>query len=282
MQNRTFIIGIAATLLLCTACIKEEIYDTAHPQHGTITLLTDWSRIGSGLSVPESYTVQVDTYSASVSGRRNTIDNLFQPGSYQSVIFNTAERVTVKDAQATVATTSNDYIETMPGWLFSAVKDVVIERDHEYTVTATMVQQVRELNLAIRPTGGSAAQIATVSATLSGVAQQLDLRNGTLSRERSIQLAFVRQADGTYKATAHLLGIATDTPQLDVKVAFVGSTPQEVQQKYPLDQQLKTFNQNKQTPLTLEAQLIETPSPSGLHTTITDWVQVNAGSGTAD
>lgn len=45
-------------LVLATACdVKDPIFNTAHPGHGTVTLTTDWSTIGTGLTAPESYTV---------------------------------------------------------------------------------------------------------------------------------------------------------------------------------------------------------------------------------
>lgn len=58
-----------ASLIIPAACdVKDPIYNTAHPEHGAVTLSTDWSGRGEGLAVPESYTVETGGYTATLSG----------------------------------------------------------------------------------------------------------------------------------------------------------------------------------------------------------------------
>ena len=50
---------VAATALSFAACdVKDPIYNTPHPEQGAITLVTDWSGIGEGLTAPASDTVE--------------------------------------------------------------------------------------------------------------------------------------------------------------------------------------------------------------------------------
>lgn len=68
---------VAATALSFAACdVKDPIYNTPHPEQGAITLVTDWSGIGEGLTAPASYTVEAGDYSAILIAPR-TCSNLF-------------------------------------------------------------------------------------------------------------------------------------------------------------------------------------------------------------
>lgn len=282
IQNKRIILATFIAFLLFTSCVKEDIYNTPHPQHGKITLVTDWSKRGDGIAIPQNYTVQVSAYATTLTGERNVIKNLFLPDTYHLLIFNTPEKITINEAKASVASTKGDYIESQPGWLFSYNADIGIEKDRDYTFTATVEQQVRELNLWIEPTGGTISKIASVTAELSGAAQQLNLQNGVLSVEKNINLTFSKQSDGKYKATARLLGFASVSPKLTVKITFIAGSPAEIIQSYDLGSQLRTFNGEKNKPFSLSAQLIETPTASGFTTIITDWKTVKEGNATAD
>ena len=80
---------VAATALSFAACdVKDPIYNTPHPEQGAITLVTDWSGIGEGLTAPASYTVEAGGYSATLTGTTNLLEPLFEPGSYHLHIYN--------------------------------------------------------------------------------------------------------------------------------------------------------------------------------------------------
>ena len=65
-------------------------------------------------------------------------DHLFDPGSYTLAVWNPAEEITVNGTTATVAAaTGNDavagaFISNAPGWLFTSVQQVLIEKDTDY------------------------------------------------------------------------------------------------------------------------------------------------------
>ena len=87
---------VAATALSLAACdVEDPIYNTPHPEQGAITLVTDWSGIGEGLTAPASYTVEAGGYSATLTGTTNQLESLFEPGSYHLHIYNTPQHITV-------------------------------------------------------------------------------------------------------------------------------------------------------------------------------------------
>ena len=127
---------VAATALSLAACdVEDPIYNTPHPEQGAITLVTDWSGIGEGLTAPASYTVEAGGYSATLTGTTNQLESLFEPGSYHLHIYNTPQHITVSGITATVAGASGNvdgagpFVQEMPGWLFTDAVDAVIEPD---------------------------------------------------------------------------------------------------------------------------------------------------------
>ena len=91
------LICVWATLFLAGCDVKDPIYNTPHPDHGTVPLTTDWSDIGTGLPTPESYTVTATRdgsatagYTATLTGVTNRLDHLFEPGAYRFCVYNTA------------------------------------------------------------------------------------------------------------------------------------------------------------------------------------------------
>jgi hypothetical protein len=156
-----------------------------------------------------------------------------------------------------------------------------MEKDADHEFTAVMNQQVRELILVIEPTGGTIDRIASLSATLSGVASTLDFADNTHSNAVSIAPAFMKQADGKYKATVRLLGITGEEQKLSLTMIFADNSPAPIAGEMNIHTRLGDFNADKKTPLTLGAQVVETPIGTGFTATITDWTKVTGGTGTA-
>lgn len=54
--------------LFLTGCnVEDPIHETPHPEHGKITLTTDWTTRSTGINIPSNYTVK-DRRSLSRSG----------------------------------------------------------------------------------------------------------------------------------------------------------------------------------------------------------------------
>lgn len=270
------LVGAVAIATLLAACdVKDPIYNTPHPEHGKITLTTEWDGIGEGLTVPESYTVCIGDYTTTVSGTTNTLNRHFAPGTYRMLIYNTPENIRFEGtvADAIVGDTYN------PGWLFSYSTEVMISKDTDHAFTAVMQQQVRELTLVIEPTGETIDRIESITGTLSGVAASLDIADGTHGTPSNVAMTFSKITSGMdagkWSATVRLLGTAGAEQWLNVDLFFTNGNPTPVRIKSDLTTALAAFNTNKRTPLTLGGSVVETPTGAGFGATIDDWTAGN-------
>lgn len=293
MRTKAIIPFFGCALLLAVSCeVKDPIYNTPHPDHGTVTLTADWSRRGTDIDIPASYTVQAADYSTTLDGTTNRIDHLFEPGTYRFYIYNTPEQVSISGTTATVAAASGNwdgvgaFVAASPGWLFTCAMDAVIEKDTEYELTAAMQQQVRQLTLVIEPTGGTTDRIEGVEGYFSGAAATLDMDNGTYGTPSNVALTFTKITSGAdagkWSATMRLLGVAGTAQRLTAQIRFSGNSPQPVTLTSDLTTMLATFNTDKTKPLALGGTVAETPTGAGFSATITDWKQVTGGPVTAD
>lgn len=290
MKKNVLLLG--SVLLLASCDVKDPIYNTPHPDHGAVTLTTDWSRRGTGIDIPASYTVQAGDYSTTLDGTTNRIDHLFEPGAYHTYIYNTPEQISISGTTATVAAASGNwdgvgaFVAASPGWLFTCAMDAVIEKDTEYELTAAMQQQVRQLTLVVEPTGGTTDRIEGVEGYLSGAATTLDMDNGTHGTPSNVTLTFTKITSGVdagkWSATVRLLGVAGTAQQLTAQIRFSGNSPQPVTLTSDLTTELAAFNTDKPKPLTLGGTVAETPTGAGFSATITDWKQVTGGTVIAD
>lgn len=270
------LVGAVAIATLLAACdVKDPIYNTAHPADGKITLTTDWSQIGEGLTVPESYKVCVGDYTTTVSGTTNTIDNLFAPGTYRMLVYNTPENIsfdgTVADA------TSGDIYD--PSGLFSYSAEVTISKDTDHAFTAVMKQQVRQLTLVVEPTGDAADRIERITGVLGWVAGKFDMENETYLSPIALFFNFSKIADGSdagkWSETIPTLGFIPERPiMLELEISYKDDYPAMQTAKSDLTETLAGFNDNKREPLTLGSTIVETPTEAGFTATITDWTVV--------
>ena len=214
---------IILTALLLSSCVKDTLYDTPHPDHGMISVTADWSARGEGIDIPAAWTVAMGDYTGTETSATHAPDHLFDPGSYTLAVWNPAEGITVNGTTATVAAaTGNDagagaFISNAPGWLFTSVQQMLIEKDTDYPLTAAMKQQVRELTLVVEPTGDAAGRITEIVARLTGAAGTLDFATDTYGAASNVVLPFTKITEGAdagkWKATVRLLGV-TGTEQL--------------------------------------------------------------------
>lgn len=293
MDLRTITAALAGAALLLGSCdVKDPIHNTPHPDHGTVTLTADWSRRGTGIDIPASYTMQAGDYSTTLDGTTNRIDHLFEPGTYRTYIYNTPEQISISGTTAAVAAVAGNwdgvgaFVAAAPGWLFTCAMDAVIEKDTDHELTAAMQQQVRQLTLVIEPTGGTTDRIEGVEGYLSGAAATLDMDNGTHGTPSNVTLTFTKITSGAdagkWSATVRLLGVAGAAQQLTAQIRFSGNSPQPVTLTSDLTAALAAFNADKTKPLALGGTVAETPTGAEFTATITDWKQVTGDPAIAD
>ena len=273
----------AALLLAATSCVKDELHDTPHPDHGKITVTADWSDRGDGVDIPAEWTATMGGYAGQEAGATHAADYLFEPGRYTLAAYNTPEDITISGTTATVVpeTGNGTYISNAPGCLFTSVREVSIEADTDHELTAVMHQQVRKLTLMIEPTGDAAERIESIEGSLSGAAGTLDFATGAYGAASDVALRFTKITSGgdagKWTATVRLLGIAGDTQRLTATLTYADGNPQPTSLESDLTAALADFNSDKTAPLTLGGTMAETPTEAGVEAGITDWEKTDGG-----
>ena len=270
-----------AAAVLLSSCVKDTLYDTPHPDHGMIAVTADWSARGTGIDIPATWTVSMGDYTGTETAATHTPEYLFVPGSYTLAAYNIPEGITVSGTTAAVAAADGGFIVNTPGWLFTSVQEVAIEADTDYSLTAVMQQQVRELTLMIEPAGDAAERIESIEGTLSGAAGTLDFATGTHGTPSEVELHFTKITEGDdagkWMATVRLLGIAGDAQRLTATLTYTDGNPQPTSLNSDLTSALNGFNDGKTAPLTLGGTIAETPGEAGFTGEITDWETVDGG-----
>lgn len=282
-RKRKYTTTILATALLFSlgGCVKDELHDTPHPDTGKVTVTADWSDRGEGVDIPAEWTVTMGGYTGTETGATHSPDYLFSPGSYTLAVYNPADGITVSGTTAAVAAADGGCIVNTPGWLFTSVQGVEIEADTDYSLTAVMQQQVRELTLMIEPAGDAADRIESIEGTLSGAAGTLDFATGTHSTPSEVELHFTKITEGDdagkWTATVRLLGIAGDLQRLTATLTYSNGNPQPTELESDLTAALADFNADKTEPLTLGGTIAETPTEAGVEAGITGWEKIDGG-----
>ena len=276
-----------ALLLTLGGCVKDELHDTPHPDTGKVTVTADWADRGEGVDIPASWHIVMGDYTGTETGATHSPDYLFNPGSYTLAVYNPADGITVSGMTAAVAAADGGCIVNTPGWLFTSVQEVAIEADTDYSLTAIMQQQVRELTLMIEPAGDAADRIESIEGTLSGAAGTLDFATGIHSTPSEVELPFTKITEGAdagkWKATVRLLGVTGTEQLLTGEIRYADGNPTPTTLKSDLTEALAAFNTGKGESLTLGGTLVETPEGMEVDGAgITGWEEVKGDDVNAD
>lgn len=286
-----------AAALLAVSCIKNKLFDTPHPDHGTITVLADWAARGEGIDIPATWSVSVGDYTGTETGATHTPDRLFEPGPYNLAVWNPADGIAVSGTTATIAPTfivhstrapeeTGGLIISDPGWFFTHTQQVTVEKDRDHLFVAPMQQQVRELTLVIEPSGDAAGRIRKIAAELSGAAGTLDFATGTYGKPSTVNFSFTKITSGAdagkWTATVRLLGTAGSVQKLTGEIRYADNNPRPSTLDSDLTASLAAFNDDKSEPLTLGSTLVETPEEAEISGFgIIGWETVNGGDASA-
>ena len=280
MRKTAYIIryGFAAVFaLLLAGCVKDELYDTPHPDKGVIAVT-----INQPQGAEEGdYTVEVD---GQPLDEGDNASNPLTPGEHTVLVYNTPEGFTVTDGIAYVERVDGtraltDLIDPLPETLYSGTKTVTVVADDTLHVDLDILQRTRDLRLELTVTEGDPERIAAITGTLSGVAGAYDLRNETLYGEAvSTAPAFTRSGD-KIEADLRLLGTMGEAQVLTLTLTFTDGLTQTVESD--LTEVLANFNGDMEQTFTVTGSL-RTPTEAGLGgCTITDWTHGGGGSGSA-
>lgn len=263
-----------ALLLTLGGCVKDDLYDTPHPDKGVVAVSID---LPQGMS-QDDYTVEIDGTTADGKEGRYTVSDPLPPVEYTVLAYNTPQGFTVTDGIARVRRVDgtrafSDFIDPMPDYLYSGTERITVVADDTLRMDLNVAQRVRDLHIELTVTEGDPERIAAIMGTLSGVAEAYDLRNETLYGEAvSTRPTFTRNGDKV-SADLRLLGVMGNAQTLTLVLTFTDGRTLTVDSD--LTEQFAGFGDGDLTQtFTLTGDLL-TPLEAGMGATITDWEVVD-------
>ena len=277
---------VAWAVLLLAGCSKDEHYNTPHPDKGAVTVTTDWTGRSSDAVLPAEYILRIGSEEQTVNSETNAFKSLFLPGTLSLLVYHHADGITINGTTATVNTLEDGTLNPMPGFLFSASKELDVQKDDTLKVVVPMMQHIRTLALTLKLNSGDEQRITGTTATLTGIAPAVDLATGNVAAAegKSVVPIFTLGTDaGKARATGtpvlaaslRLLGVMMGEKQeLNIAVALTNGTVQTI--KTDLTEALKNFGSGEIEPLMLDATLT-LPAEAEINATISEWNTVNNG-----
>lgn len=280
--RKTVLPVAAATLTFAvtmTGCVKDELFNTPHPDKGAVVLDMD------GLPGGDGYTVDIDGRTFEATGGTFTVPDLFEPGTHSITVYNRPEGFSVEGLVARVAPfgaavrSADGLIHPLPGYLHSGTRQIEVTADDSLKVEISVSQRVRDLHLELTVTEGDPERIASVKGMLSGIAGAFDLAaQQTTGGAVSTVVEFIRTGD-KLTADARLLGVTGDRQTLAIEIVFTDGRTQTTESD--LTDYLKDFGNDMTEAFRLTGDL-NTPVEAGISATIDNWQPGNGGGEDAD
>ena len=258
----------AISALLLASCVKDEVYNTPHPDKGAVSIHVNLPQ-GTG-----DYTVEIDGQSVQVSGATIVYPTLLSPGEHNLLMYNHPDGLTIVDGIAHVnakpATKSNgNTLLPMPGCLYSASTKCTVTADDTVRIELDPLRRMRDLHFELTVTEGDPERIASVEGVLSGIAGTYTLATESPGGEpMTTAPAFTRDGNRV-TADARLLGTAGEAQSLVLTLRFTDGEVQTIEND--LTEMLRTFNTDMQTPLKISGSLLTPTAANPGTATITDW-----------
>ena len=264
-----------ALVLSFTSCVKDELFNTPHPDKGVVIVTTDWSAKSAEAEMPQSYMLRVGTEEQNVNGIINQFKTLLPQGRYELTAYNTPEHIGISGNTATVAESKAGYMEPMPGYLFTAHQAIDVMADDTLRVTVPVRQLVRLLNVELSVTEGDYSRVQSATATLDGVASKVDIVTEERSAAAKVQNVLT-QNESKFTTSFRLLGVVPSAScTLTVSILFSNGDTKQIDSD--ITGQLAAFN-DRTEPMTLTGNLLLPIKAGVTEATITDWNETDGGS----
>lgn len=218
--HKTGLFLAGALLILASGCVKDDLYNTPHPDKGAVVLDVD------GLPNGDGYTVDIDGQTFEATGSTFTVPDLFDSGTHTLTVYNRPEGFSVEGLVARVSPleaavrSTGGFIHPLPGYLHSGTRQIEVMADNNLNVEMSVSQRVRDLRLELTLTEGDPELIKSVTGTLAGIAGAFDLAaQKTTGEAVATVVAFTRTAD-KLTADARLLGVIGAAQTLRLEIGF--------------------------------------------------------------
>lgn len=269
MKKQLYIIMYGAiSALLLASCVKDEVYNTSHPDKGAVSIHVNLPQ-GMG-----DYTVEIDGQSVQGSGATIVYPTLLSPGEHNLLMYNHPDGLTIADGIARVNamadTKSNgNAILPIPGCLYSASTTCTVTADDTVRIELDPLRRMRDLHFELTVAEGDPERIASVEGVLSGIAGTYTLATESPSREPMTTAPTFTRDGNRVTADARLLGTADEAQILVLTLRFTDGKVQIIEND--LTEMLRTFNTDMQTPLKISGTLLTPTAANPGMATITDW-----------
>ncbi len=256
------------SVLLITSCVKDEIYNTSHPDKGAVFI---------HVNLPQemgNYTVEIDGHSTQGAEATLVYPFLLSPGEHNLLMYNHPDGLTIADGiarvNATVLAKSNaNTILPMPDCLYSASTICKVMADDTIRVELVPLRRMRDLHFELIVTEGDPERIASVDGVLSGIAGTYTLATESLGREPMTTVPVFTRDGSRIMADARLFGTAGETQVLVLTLYFIDGRVQTI--KNDLTEMLRAFNADMQTTLEISGSLLIPTAANSGTVTINDW-----------
>ncbi|MCS2714217.1 FimB/Mfa2 family fimbrial subunit [Bacteroides thetaiotaomicron] len=269
MKKQLYILMYGAiSALLLASCVKDEVYNTSHPDKGAVSIHVNLPQ-GMG-----DYTVEIDGQSVQGSGATIVYPTLLSPGEHNLLMYNHPDGLTIADGIARVNamadTKSNgNAILPIPGCLYSASTTCTVTADDTVRIELDPLRRMRDLHFELTVAEGDPERIASVEGVLSGIAGTYTLATESPSREPMTTAPTFTRDGNRVTADARLLGTAGETQILVLTLRFTDGKVQTIEND--LTEMLRTFHTDMQTPLKISGTLLTPTAANPGTVTITDW-----------
>jgi len=269
MKKQLYIIMYGAiSALLLASCVKDEVYNTSHPDKGAVSIHVNLPQ-GMG-----DYTVEIDGQSVQGSGATIVYPTLLSPGEHNLLMYNHPDGLTIADGIARVNamadTKSNgNAILPMPGYFYSASTTCTVTADDTVHIELDPLRRMRDLHFELTVAEGDPERIASVEGVLSGIAGTYTLATESPSREPMTTAPTFTRDGNRVTADTRLLGTAGEAQILVLTLRFTDGTVQTIEND--LTEMLRTFHTDMQTPLKISGTLLTPTAANPGTATITDW-----------
>lgn len=269
MKKQLYILMYGAiSALLLASCVKDEVYNTSHPDKGAVSIHVNLPQ-GMG-----DYTVEIDGQSVQGSGATIVYPTLLSPGEHNLLMYNHPDGLTIADGIARVNamadTKSNgNAILPIPGCLYSASTTCTVTADDTVHIELDPLRRMRDLHFELTVAEGDPERIASVEGVLSGIAGTYTLATESPSREPMTTAPTFTRDGNRVTADTRLLGTADEAQILVLTLRFTDGKVQTIEND--LTEMLRTFHTDMQTPLKISGTLLTPTAANPGTATITDW-----------